>query len=379
MGRWMCPHSALKGLAQLINLLSWLPGHSGFGSYVQRVVPGLEGWRLQLDGSGQGCLIDRDAWQPEPPPQAPGRLMRLLQRYGMTQHGLDLPALLQGSGFHGELPELIYSPFFDALLCWPQLPQLITCHDLTPLTCPNSRKAWLKYRFWQPRHLRCATRVIAISRHVADQLISFGLPAERIRVVANGIRVQRPVLPAPQSADLVVLARHDANKNLPALLRALAGVQRQLPHWRGRVRIIGRDGPDSQGLRRGLRALPQPERVELIPSLPPEALIQTLRGSLALISASKEEGFDYPVLEAKAEGLPTLISDIPVHREFHQGSSLFFPVNDDGTVLAGAINQLLRDPTSWRDLSGAGRDLAHSLSVEQQVGAIQQLISDLRA
>ena len=34
-------------MTRLINLLSWLPGHSGFGSYVQRVVPQLDGLRLQ--------------------------------------------------------------------------------------------------------------------------------------------------------------------------------------------------------------------------------------------------------------------------------------------------------------------------------------------
>ena len=64
--------------------------------------------------------------------------------------------------------------------------------------------------------------------------------------------------------------------------------------------------------------------------------------SLALLSASTEEGFDYPVLEAKAEGTPTLISDIPVHREFHQDSSLFFPVDDDGVALADHVMAVCR-------------------------------------
>ena len=42
---------------QLINLLSWLPGHSGFGSYVQRVIPGMSGICLQLNDHGEACLI----------------------------------------------------------------------------------------------------------------------------------------------------------------------------------------------------------------------------------------------------------------------------------------------------------------------------------
>ena len=44
-------------MTQLINLLSWLPGHSGFGSYVQRVVPGIDGLRLQLGEAAQAALL----------------------------------------------------------------------------------------------------------------------------------------------------------------------------------------------------------------------------------------------------------------------------------------------------------------------------------
>ena len=358
-------------MTQLINLLCWLPGHSGFGSYVQRVVPHLPGLRLQLDRNGDGCLMTPQAWTAQPPPPAPGRVMRLLQRYGMTQHGLRLNALLAQQGLRPTDLELIYSPLFDALLCWPQVPQLITCHDLTPLVFPNSRKAWLKYRVWQPRHLACARRVIAISRHVADQLLAFGHPAERIAVVPNGVRIERPSIPAAQTPDLLVLARHDANKNLPALVQALAGAQRRLPRWCGRMRIVGRHGADTAKLLRLQRDLPRPDGLELIAALPPEQLIGALRSSLALVSASLEEGFDYPVLEAKAEGLPTLISDIPVHREFHQGSSLFFPPDDDGTVLAEQLSLLLSDPAGWRQLAAEGLSLAQQHSLDVQCQAIR--------
>ena len=146
-------------MTKLINLLPWQPGHSGFGSYVQRVVPGLPGTRLQLNAQGEACLISFDQWTSEAPPLAPGWLMRFLQRNAMVQHGQRLKRLFDRSDL---FPEVIYSPFFDALLGFPQIPQLITCHDLTPLSHPNSRKAWLKYRFWQPRHLARASRVVAI-------------------------------------------------------------------------------------------------------------------------------------------------------------------------------------------------------------------------
>lgn len=368
------PSYSFPDLTRLINLLSWQPGHSGFGSYVQRVMPGIPGIRLQLNAQGQACLLSPEQWTAEAPPLASGRWMRLLQRNAMVQHGLRLKSLLLRADLQ---PELIYSPFFDALLGFPQIPQLITCHDLTPLTHPNSRKAWLKYRLWQPRHLACATRVVAISRHVADQLIAFGVASDRVVVVPNGIAVVRPPVPAPASEDLLVIARHDANKNLGGLLKVLATAQQRLPQWRGVLRIVGRGvevSPELQALR---RALPRPEGLELIQELNSVELLTMLRNSLALVSASMEEGFDYPVLEAKAEGIPTVLSLIPVHVEFHAGSSLFFPAKGGEDAFTAALARLLADSRLWWDLSASGRELALSLSVNHQQRSLNAHISQL--
>ena len=364
-------------MTHLINLLSWLPGHSGFGSYVQRVVPGIDGLRLQLGEDSQAALLTPEQWSPEPPAWASGRMMRNLQRYSLVQHGLDLSALLQRDGIKLNQIETIYSPFFDSLLCWPEVPQLITCHDLTPLVAPNSRKAWLRYRLWQPRHCQSATRLIAISRYVADQLMEFGVKPDRIEVIPNGIEISRPPVLTSQSQDLLVLARHDVNKNLPALFRGVAQLQRNYPQWHGVLRIVGRAGRQTGLVERLHRQLPRPEQVELTQGLSQEQLVASLRSSLALLSASTEEGFDYPVLEAKAEGIPTVISDIPVHLEFHADSSLFFPVNDDGTALARHLIDLCRDQALWGDLSQRGLALARSLSLERQVEAISTQIKAL--
>ena len=206
-------------MTTLINLLPWQPGHSGFGSYVKRVVPGLPGLRLQLNAEGKGALVPPDQWSRDMIAWAPSRRMRLLQRYSLGQHGVDLDELLQRNGLKPADLAGVYSPFFDALLCWPQVPQLITCHDFTPLRQSNSRKAWLRYRYWLPRHVRCARRLIAISGTVADQLIEFGAPASDVVVIPNGIAVERPAVQAPGSEDLLVLARHDANKISKACLR----------------------------------------------------------------------------------------------------------------------------------------------------------------
>ena len=362
---------------RLINLLPWLPGHSGFGSYVQRVLPGIDGWRLQLDENGHGQLVSAEQWLAQSPPWSPLWRMRVLQRYSLVQHGLNLADVLRANKVSCDHVESIYSPFFDALLNWPNIPQLITCHDLTPLLASNSLKAWLRYRFWQPRHCRVATRLIAISRHVADQLVTFGVDANSIEVIPNGITIKRPRVASPGSEDLLVLARHDVNKNLPATLRGVAQLQRIYPQWKGVLRIVGRPGRQTALVKRLHRELPHPEQVEFIDGMTHQELLTRLRSSLALISSSSHEGFDYPILEAKAEGIPTIVSDIPVHREFHDGSSLLFSANDDGTGLANQVRNLLVDSWLWGQLSRDGLFLAEHLSVDAQQCAIRSQFDSL--
>ena len=125
------------------------------------------------------------------------------------------------------------------------------------------------------------------------------------------------------------------------------------------------------------RALPRPNGLEFIQELNPGQLLAMLRGSLALVSASLEEGFDYPVLEAKAEGIPTLLSQISVHEEFHAGSSLFFPAQGGEEAFVGGLTQLLTESRLWCDLSAAGRQLALSLSVTRQQRSLCAQMADI--
>lgn len=67
-------------------------------------------------------------------------------------------------------------------------------------------------------------------------------------------------------------------------------------------------------------------------------LVQALMmGANALLNPSRFEGWSTTVEEAKAVGTPTLLSDLPVHREQAPGS-LFFG-QDDAAALAVAVEQ----------------------------------------
>ena len=361
------PTKGNNAVTLLSNLLMYTPGHSGFSSYVRRVMPGIPGPRLLLDAE-RGAICRLGDELPDSLPRS--FPLSILQRLSLSQHGVDLKAALADKKISA-----VYSPYCDALLSLKGIPQIITCHDLTPLYISNSRKATWRYRLWTPVHLRHATLIVAISRFVADQLIALGIPAERIEVVWNGIAVERPRLAAPASMDLVMLARHDKNKNVAYVMRAFGRLLERQPNWPGRLLVIGRHGRQSNDLQKIQRNLPRPEQVALIESIDGGELCKMLRNCLALISASTMEGFDYPVLEAKAEGLPTLISDIPVHRELHEDTSLTFGLDDDGSQLIKMITQLTKDNRLWTHLSTEGYTMAKNMSLEQQRQQIREMLT----
>jgi glycosyltransferase involved in cell wall biosynthesis len=86
------------------------------------------------------------------------------------------------------------------------------------------------------------------------------------------------------------------------------------------------------------------------------------------------EGFDYPVLEANAEGLPTLLSDIPVHREFYSESSEFFEAENDPFYLVDSIIKLASDRLYWSKLSIAGHNVCKELTLKRQQTSILQFL-----
>ena len=364
-------------MQSLINLLQWIPGYSGFGSYIQRVVPSLPGLRLQFDSHGKCSLIDQQNWLIENPPNAPKAIMRLLQRLSLVQHGLSISQVLSDYGLKKSDIGVIYSPFCETLIELASVPQIITCPDLTPVFSSGSKRSLWRYKYWLPIHLAISKKIITYSKYVADQLLEIGVKSSQIEVIPCGVNVVRQRIENPRSNDLLLIARHDTNKNIPYILKGIGKFQINYPEWDGKLRIIGRSGRTTKIINRLIEQIPRPGNVELIETITPLKLIEYMRSSFALISSSTQEGFDYPILEAKAEGLPTLISDINVHREFHYDSSLFFAIDDEQLQFVFALKRLFAENMLWNQISKKGFELANSMSIDKQCREINNQIQIL--
>ena len=361
----------------LINLLPYRPVATGLSRYSERL---LSGWqeatglalppqlRLRVDGMAE---LGRDG---NLAPEQHSRRMRWLQANALVQHAVPVARLVREAN-----PAVIYSPYTDRLLAVRDRPQIITCHDLIPLHCPNSRRAYWRSRLWLPRHLQGATMVIAISRAVADLLIADGLPSERIAVIPNGVEPVSDPIHAPASEDVLLLARHAPNKNVALALEGFARLLELEPRWMGRLRIVGGAGPHSRALRALADRLGVSARVDWIAHLSPQALEHCWRSSFCLLSTSRMEGFDYPLFEAQARGLPTLASRIPVHEELHGESALLFDLDDGGVSLATVWQRLARDPSLWLQLSQTGLIHARNYSLKRQLQGLVQVIDQVAA
>ncbi|MGY3457606.1 glycosyltransferase involved in cell wall biosynthesis [Bradyrhizobium sp. LM3.4] len=66
--------------------------------------------------------------------------------------------------------------------------------------------------------------------------------------------------------------------------------------------------------------------------IPLDHVYALLRASMALINPSECEGWSTTVEEAKSFGVPTILSDIDVHREQTEGSARYFGIRDSRSL-----------------------------------------------
>jgi glycosyltransferase involved in cell wall biosynthesis len=101
---------------------------------------------------------------------------------------------------------------------------------------------------------------------------------------------------------------------------------------------------------------------------------QVLRSATAFVSASTDEGFGIPLIEAMACGTAVVCSDIPVFREVTAGSAEFFePAN--AKSLAEAVDRLTSERLT--ELQAEGFERATHFSWDASARVLSKLIDDL--
>lgn len=264
---------------------------------------------------------------------------------------------------------------------------VVAIHDLTPIKFSQS------YTGFTNRLVRMLTK-----RSVLKSDLVF-TPTKTIRqeILNYYPKTLTPIVPFYNGVDLsqfkqkVSTANHtqhapywlmvgaiEARKNIEDVLDALHAY---LQHGEMHLHLVGkvRDEDYQQFLLERIKQLNLGAWVHWQGFASEAELVTLYQQARYLITASLDEGFNLPPLEAMACGTPVVCSNIPVHLELFDGAVAFFTPHQ-ANALKEAIAVLDSNPEAVKQLVVAGEQLAQHYSWAQTaknvIHAIEKLASD---
>jgi glycosyltransferase involved in cell wall biosynthesis len=359
-------------------------------------VGGAERWyrglaeRLALAGHQVTYLTLRQ-WDPGQEPDIPGVEVRAvgprMRLYDAPGHRRILPPLVFGAGVlwhllrHGRRYQLVHTcafPYFSLLAVALMAP--VRGYDVAVDWFEVwSRSYWHEYLGtakgslgWLVQRLcaRVRQRAFCFSRLHAQRLRDTGLRGE---ITMLGGAYEGPFEPQPvQPAEpLVVFAgRHIPEKRVPAIVPAIAFLQARLPGLR--ARILG-DGPEREEVERQVATYGMTAQIDVPGFVATELVEQSIAGALCLLLPSRREGYGLVVVEAAAQGTPSVVvagKDNAAVELINEGENGFVAASDSPEDLADAVwavheaGPALRDSTARWFADNAQRvSLARSVEI----------------
>jgi glycosyltransferase involved in cell wall biosynthesis len=290
--------------------------------------PALELQLLSFGGTGRASSVTRDAlWYP----------VGLARR----ARGLDV---LHCTTFRGPVRSGV--------------PVVLTVHDLAILRFPEAFPRWhrLYGKAGLVRVLRAADAVVAVSELTKQETVALaGVPAERIRVVPNGVDAAFTADGLRADGDYVLaVATLEPRKNLARVVEAarLAGVELCV------VGARGWGGVEVDGW---------------VGEIPDAELAALYRGARCVLYPSLYEGFGLPVLEAMACGVPVVTSRGTAMEEVAGGAAVLVDPLDVDAIAEG-----IREAEARRDeLVPLGLTRARELTWERAADEVVRLWEEL--
>jgi glycosyltransferase involved in cell wall biosynthesis len=228
----------------------------------------------------------------------------------------------------------------------------------------------------QRQAYRCAHAVVANSAAAAHHLRREGVPADRIRVISNGIQPDRFACartngPLTNILTVANLRREKAHEVLFAAIARLAP-----RHPAIRLRVAG-NGPRADELRALALSLGIADRVAFLGHR--EDVHTLLADADLFVLPSRSEAFPNSVVEAMAAGLPVIASGVGGLLELVEpGRTGVLVPPDDPAALASAIERLVGDPSCARALGDAARrTIIERYSFDRMVQAFEDLYRSL--
>jgi glycosyltransferase involved in cell wall biosynthesis len=238
-------------------------------------------------------------------------------------------------------PSLFWSPR-QHLPAWlrKSTKSVVTVHDLVWTTCPQTMPFLqrISERCWMPYSVKRADSIITVSETTRVTLLRV-LPysKEKVSVIKHACLVRNDMEFEPISQEercyFLAVGTVEPRKNYQTLIEGFNCYARE-----GGLKnlvIVGQDGWKTQAMYEALAASPYRDRIKVLNDVSDQQLAQLYSAAFSLVSASLDEGFGLPLLEAQAFGLPMCVSSIPIYRELFADAEAWF------------------DPSSYRDVATA--------------------------
>ncbi|TFC88878.1 glycosyltransferase family 1 protein [Cryobacterium sinapicolor] len=237
-------------------------------------------------------------------------------------------------------PDVVFTPM-QTMGSWGRRYRLLlTVHDLIyyrnrtpPRDLPALvRLAWRLYHLsWWPQRmlLNRADGVVTVSETTRNLIRDNRLTRRPVTVIHNAadtLSTPPAGRPHPETSRLVYMGSFMPYKNVDTLVRAAAELTGYELHLMSRV---------SEPERERLAALAPQATLVFHNGVTDEDYVRVLRSATALVTASLDEGFGIPLVEAMSLGIPVVVSDIPIFREIGGDAALYFdPASTDALVAA---------------------------------------------
>lgn len=236
------------------------------------------------------------------------------------------------------------------------------CHKPVVATCHNwvgGTAALGIYNQLDRMALKKFNALAAVSDTVAQRLLAFGVPAEKIKTIANGIDVKAferaeplPLFNAEGSAVVGMVARLDLQKGFEYLLQAARELCKT---FHGLKIVIVGEGPDREAIEEMIEQYGLQSNVVLAGQQSNMPAVYAAMDIFVLPSLN--EGLPMTVLEAMAASKPviaTRVGAIPSLIKDGENGLLVAPKDSEG--LRNTIASLLDDPERRRRMG----DQAHA-------------------
>jgi glycosyltransferase involved in cell wall biosynthesis len=252
--------------------------------------------------------------------------------------------------------QVVFSPMQTTSGFGKKFKLILTLHDLiyyrhrTPprSLSPLIRVIWFLYHlsYWPQRLvLSAADAVVTVSKTSKSQMERVRITKRPITVIYNAADEASPsVNNRSNSNQVLYMGSFIGYKNVETLVRAMGIAELELV-------LLSKITPER---RLELEALAEKcgSKIVFANGVSDQEYSRWLASARALVSASFDEGFGIPVVEAMSHGTPTVLSELPIFQEVAEDAALYFEPKDEHALAAQL--KALGDPGLWQTKSDLG-------------------------